>query len=648
MKANRKLVIVLAVLLVAMCGASLAWSDPPARVGRLNLITGTVSFHPGSVEDWSPAALNYPMTAGDALWADQDGEAEIHVGSTAIRLASNTEISFLNLDDQTTQIRLSTGSLNLRLRRLEAQEVVEIDAPNSSFTLTQPGSYRVDVQETGDTSLTVRSGEAEGTAGDSSFSVFSNQAVDINGIDSPTYEVSAADPPDEWDQWCQSRDARENRMAATRYVPREMIGVEDLDGNGVWRVAPGYGTVWQPTVVVAGWAPYRYGHWAWVDPWGWTWIDDAPWGFAPFHYGRWAFFDGSWVWVPGRIVARPVYAPALVVFVGGGGWGTTVVAGGGVGWFPLGPREPYVPPYTASNVYVRNVNISHVTVVNVQSVNVTTYRYVNRSVPGAVVAVPNQAFVRAQPVHASAVVVSNDEVLRAPVRGGYAPVAPVRESVLGQSMRGPVARPPATVLSRPVVARVAPPPPPVPFDARQKALEAHPGRPVDPGTLSTLRRGSPGQNPPVVIVNPQPRGQVMSPGSAQPRRVQGGQGQPVYPQGQQGPRVVTPGPASGQPVQRAPGQQPGAQQGQPAPRMQQGQGPRGPQSGVQQGQPGPRVQPGVRRGQQGQALPPGQGPQVRPQEGPREKPGPAPGPSSSDELKKKRPQDQGGQNQGGN
>ena len=458
MKTNKKLVLALVCLLIALACASSAWADPPDRVGRLNLISGTVSFHPGSLEDWVPATLNYPLTTGDNLWTDQDGEAEIHVDSTAIRLASNTEFSFLNLDDQTIQIQLSTGSLNIRLRRLDPNEVVEIDTPNSSLSLTRPGSYRIDVQETGDTSLTVRSGEAGGTAGDSSFSAFPEQSVDISGLDSPSYDVAAADPPDEWDQWCEARDRAEDRMVSAQYVPREMNGIEDLDANGTWRVVPGYGPVWQPTVVVAGWAPYRYGHWAWVDPWGWTWVDDAPWGFAPFHYGRWAFIGGAWGWIPGRIVTRTVYAPALVVFVGGNGWGSSHVAGGGVAWFPLGPREPYIPPYTVSNTYVRNVNISHVTVVSVTSVNVTTYRYVNRSVPGAVVAVPNQAFVRAQPVNSSAFVVSNTEVMQAPVRGTYAPMAPERESVLGRPMVGQAARPPAAVMSRRIVVRTAPPP----------------------------------------------------------------------------------------------------------------------------------------------------------------------------------------------
>ncbi len=69
--------------------------------------------------------------------------------------------------------------------------------------------------------------------------------------------------------------------------------------------------------VPAGWAPYRNGHWAWIDPWGWTWVDDAPWGFAPFHYGRWTVVDDRWGWVPGPVRQRAVYAPALVAFIGG-------------------------------------------------------------------------------------------------------------------------------------------------------------------------------------------------------------------------------------------------------------------------------------------------------------------------------------------
>src|SRR6202034_1620350 len=133
------------------------------------------------------------------------------------------------------------------------------------------------------------------------------------------------------------------RASSYQYVSPDMIGAADLDDYGDWQPAhhdnQGYGAVVDPRGVPAGWTPYSYGHWAWIAPWGWTWVEAEPWGFAPFHYGRWARFGNRWGWSPGPRVRRPVYAPALVMFVGGAG----VTA-----WFPLGPHEHYEPWYHAS------------------------------------------------------------------------------------------------------------------------------------------------------------------------------------------------------------------------------------------------------------------------------------------------------------
>jgi hypothetical protein len=473
------------------CVSSL-WGDPPNRVGRLNFVSGTVSFHPESVNEWAPATLNYPLTIGDHLWTDQDGQAEVHVGSTAIRLASNTEISFLNLNDQTIQIRLSTGSLNFRLRHLGPTEEIEVDTPNASLSLLRAGTYRIDVQQSGDTAVTVRSGEIEVTAGSSVFPLRLGQTAAITGLDSPTYQVASATPLDDWDRWCQARDQKENQVASAQYVPRdETDGVEDLDQYGSWSDDQDYGPVWTPTVVVVGWAPYCFGHWVWVDPWGWTWIDDAPWGFAPFHYGRWAFRRKAWVWVPGAHHSHPVYAPAIVTFVGGGGWHPNQAPGGSIGWFPLGPHEPYIPPYRTDRTRLHNIDVEH-------------FAYVNRSVPGAVTVVPNETFVRGQPVAGASLLLSNDELSGAPVRGAVAPLVPQKESFLGGSLasHGPIVQPPAAVMSRPVVARLTPAPQSVPFAVRQQALAAHPGQPLDTGTIDNLRRSAPAVRSPVRVVTP--------------------------------------------------------------------------------------------------------------------------------------------------
>ena len=363
--------------------------DPPGRVARLNYLTGAVSYRPGSVEEWAAATANYPLTTGDHLWSDEGAGAEMHIGSTSIRLASQTAVEFLNLDDQCAQLGVAQGAIDVRLRNLDGDQTFEVDTPNGAISLARSGDYRIDViPGENATYVTIRSGQAEVAGAGNPFTIQPQQMARIGG-DPAAVDINAVKPPDAWDQWCMDRDRREDEAASASaaYVPREMAGYEDLSANGDWRPMPGYGNVWVPRVD-ADWAPYHYGHWAWVDPWGWTWIDDASWGFAPFHYGRWAYAGGAWVWVPGTIVARPVYAPALVAFVGGGGGGF------GVAWFPLGPHEAFVPAYHVSTVYVQQVNITHVTNVTM----VSNVRYVNQTVPGAIVAVPNAAFAGAQPV----------------------------------------------------------------------------------------------------------------------------------------------------------------------------------------------------------------------------------------------------------
>ena len=538
---------------VMLVGVTTLWGDPPDRVGRLNLVSGTVSFHPESVEEWAPATLNYPLTIGDHLWTDQDGRAEVHVGSTAIRLASSTEISFLNLNDQTIQIRLSTGSLNLRLRHLGSTEEIEVDTPNASLSLLLAGTYRIDVQQSGDTTVTVSTGEAEVTAGTAVFPVRLRQTAAVTGLDTPSYQITTASPLDDWDRWCQARDQKEDQVASAQYVPRdEMSGVEDLDQYGRWDNDPDFGPVWTPTVMVVGWAPYHFGHWAWVDPWGWTWIDDAPWGFAPFHYGRWAFRSNRWGWVPGAHISRAVYAPALVVFVGGGGWRSSQAPGDSVGWFPLGPHEPFVAPYRTDRTRLHNVDVQHIP-------------YSNRSVPGAVTVVSNDTFVRGQPAGGAAFRVPNDELMKAPVRGAVAPIAPQKESFMGGSFasHGAVAHPPASVMSRQVVARLTPPPQAVPFAARQQALASHPGQPLDAGTLSSLRQKAPAVRSPVSVVSPRtpqkgvgvqspsPQTQAGGSGSRQPSVQNGASAQPARQPQQPAGQVKAPVQPSRQPQQPA-------------------------------------------------------------------------------------------------
>ncbi len=507
MKSNRVHVaptipVFLAFVALSMTAALSAWADPPAQVGRLSYMSGTVSFRPGSLDEWTPATLNYPLTAGDHLWTDADARAEVQVLSAAFRLNNATELSFVNLDDQTVQVAVSSGSIAVSLSSLDENTSFEIDTPNATVSLVSAGSYRVDVEPTGETSVTTWNGDAQVTAAGDAFDVSTGQSSVITGVDSIIYYVTAAPQADEWDAWSADRDRRGARVASNPYVPPEMIGAEDLIDSGTWMTTAGYGTVWAPSNVPAGWAPYRDGHWTWVEPWGWTWIDDMPWGFAPFHYGRWAYVNTQWVWVPGAFVARPVYAPALVVFVGGEGW--TPSAGQGIGWFPLGPGEVYVPPYQASTAYVQRINVMSVPNINVQVIqryDPAAVVYVNRAAPRAMTYVPRDVFAQSRPAGGAALLVSSAEAARAPVMGMTANVAPQRESIISrpQAARNPVPQPPQDVQGRRVFSRIAPPPAPVPFDEQQKILSANPGRPLDPDALARLQGN---QRPTPFVVGP--------------------------------------------------------------------------------------------------------------------------------------------------
>ncbi|HEX5685183.1 MAG TPA: DUF6600 domain-containing protein [Ideonella sp.] len=480
------------VALLATSGWALA--DPPGRVARLGYVSGQVSFSPAGEDDWAQAVINRPITVGDRLWADAGSRAELQVGGAMVRLNDNTAVSVLNLDDDITQLQLTEGSLNVRVRRLEPNQYVEVDTPNLAFTLRQPGAYRIDVDPDGtNTVIRMREGEGEASGESASYLIQAPQVQRFSGDALRDEGYASVLPPDDFDRWAGDRDRSYRTSVSAQYVSPDVVGYEDLDDNGSWSPDPSYGHVWYPRRVAVGWAPYRDGHWAWIDPWGWTWVDHAPWGYAVSHYGRWAHIRGRWGWVPGPVRVRATYAPALVAFVGGPGFSLEISVGGGggggVGWFPLGPREVYRPAYKVSPAYLERVNVSNTvinkTVIkNIHVTNVTNITYVNRRVPGAVVAVSQDTFRSAQPV-AKAVIKAPREVIEGREVVAAAPIAPTEKSL--RAAGEAKAKPPARAFTRQVVAKTEPPPPKASFAAQRERLAARPGQPLDDEERKQLR-----------------------------------------------------------------------------------------------------------------------------------------------------------------
>ena len=430
----------------------------PARVSYLN---GEVSFWRPGASDWTPAKVNTPLAPGDVFYTGSDGTVEIQVGPRAfVRAAPGAQIALDNHEPDYIQLRLTAGHAAVDIRELGPGDTLELATPGAAFTIERNGYYHAEVSEDTTTFRAHRGGSATMTpAGGAATPVAANQQAVVTGTESPRVVVGAAPALTAWDQWNYQRTDYLTQPASARYVPQGVYGTETLDQHGTWRNVESYGNVWVPTTVAAGWVPYSTGRWIWDPRFGWTWLDDAPWGWAPYHYGRWVHVHNYWAWAPGPVVVRPVYSPALVVFLGGGVH-LGVSLGRPVYWAPLGWGEPCVPWWGRRGFVgvpswqgwggprvVNNVVINNTTVVNVQNINV----YRNVTVNNAVVGVPADRFGRGAVVATRA---NTSEVRQlAPVRGALE-VKPVAASVVASN--GSAAKPPVSVQNRRVVATRAP------------------------------------------------------------------------------------------------------------------------------------------------------------------------------------------------
>ena len=412
MRARRIIRLILALAALTGVPAAAQGADAPdpqqAAIGRtpprLSMAEGQVSFWRPGAQDWAQAQVNTPLVPGDELSTGSPGNLELQVGARAfVRGWANTQIGLENQEPDFLQFKVTAGHASFDLRALDPGSTVEVDTPSAAFTIEHPGYYRVDITGERTSFITRRAGQATLTpASGQAVAVAPSEEVIINGTASPQVTSFVAPQLDEWDKWNYARTDALLDSVSARYVAPGTYGVDDLDVYGTWRVVPAYGSVWVPNAMPSGWAPYSTGAWM-LDPfYGWTWVDTAPWGWAPYHHGRWVYVDGFWAWAPGPVVARPVYAPALVAFFGGPGV-RVGVGGPMVGWVALGWGEPLVPWWGREGFIhrpwwggwggprvVNNVVVTNTTLVDVQ--NITVYH--NTNVRNAVVVVNENRFGR--------------------------------------------------------------------------------------------------------------------------------------------------------------------------------------------------------------------------------------------------------------
>jgi hypothetical protein len=555
-----------------------AWAqdDPPGRVGRIAELEGSVWVFEVEQGQWVPAPLNRPLTGGDRLATEPGARAVLQVGSTTLRVGPASELEVLRLDDERVRLQLHSGSLALRLRSREVAGEFDIVTAEARLQPLRSGHFRIDRID--DTSFASSwRGELQVDDGER-FTIEAGRRAELwrEGSSRDLRHRWTSVPDDEFSDWVVRADQRDERSASQRYVSPEMTGAEDLDRHGRWEQHPEYGALWVPLAVQVDWAPYRYGRWAYIPPWGWTWIDDAPWGFAPFHYGRWVSFGGRWAWWPGVYVRRPVYAPALVAWVGGPQFGISISIGGpvlpAVGWVPLAPREVFVPYYRYSPRYVERVNPypPHPPGRPRPPVQVPTgpVMYGNQGVPGAVTVVPRDVLVQRQPVGRAVIDVreTGRPAVALPPPRPVAPAAPVPEPGGAAPSVRPRPGAPAAEWLRPV--RPAPAEPALQSRPSQPAAQAEPSRTrIRPQPQQTEQRQPQPQ--------PQPQLQPQAPRQVQPQVQPAPQSQPPVPSQVQAPtRPQTLPPAQPpQPPRQPPPDRDGARE---APRKPPPEAPRGP------------------------------------------------------------------------
>lgn len=353
---------------------AVAQDRPLPRVGRVSAVEGGLTLRQARQGngEWSDSALNDPVAAGMALRTPAQGRAVLRIGAETIALSGGSEAEFTQLDHGGTQLVLRHGRLGVRLSTLDPARSIEIDVPRGGVWLLTPGDYDIVAgDEHSPTRIVVHDGRARFVAGGVAGgldSVITGGSTEVlrPGESSDSREDAVADDFTAW--WRAASGPADPQ--ALRHISAEMSGYEALDGQGSWRTVAGYGTVWFPNASADEWAPYRNGHWRWMQAWGWTWIDDMPWAFAPSHYGRWARISEPdrlapfekaperWAWVPGKASVDPVFSPALVAFLGTAGIGLSYAdaVGPAVAWFPLAPGEVYWPAYSSDPEMIRRIN----------------------------------------------------------------------------------------------------------------------------------------------------------------------------------------------------------------------------------------------------------------------------------------------------
>jgi FecR protein len=283
-----------------------AFSDSQVRAVRLSYVEGGVQIARGSAQQFDKAMVNLPITQGTQLRTTDDGRAEVEFedGST-LRLAPHSSIEFPELvlrdsGGKASSVAVSKGMVYVNFDGEKNDEFV-LQFGKEKLPLGHSAHVRLGVGDDG-ASVAVFKGDIQVEGPSGTLRVKKNQTgnFDFANDDRATLAKDIEEEPlDDWDKKQSEYHVRYASNSYRSYSPYA-YGTADLGYYGNFFNAPGYGTLWQPYFVGAGWDPFMDGAWAFNPGFGFGWVSAYPWGWTPYHYGSWVFLPTyGWAWQPG-------------------------------------------------------------------------------------------------------------------------------------------------------------------------------------------------------------------------------------------------------------------------------------------------------------------------------------------------------------
>ncbi len=295
----------LSTLVVFSCSLAIpSFADSQARIVRLSQVEGDVQIDRNLGQGYEKAFINLPVTQGAKLRTGQDARAEIEFeDGSSLRLTPGSVLEFpeLALRDsgaRSSSVILQQGTAYLNFKGDKGEEFVLGFGPES-LTLKKPSHLRLELRDARAT-VAVFNGAVEVNGAASKVDVEKKHSATFDLAGSAPYTLANDLEPDPYDDWDKQQDKYHQQYRANSYSPYG-YGASDLNYYGSFYSIPGYGMMWQPYLVGAGWDPFMNGAWAWYPGAGYAWVSSYPWGWTPYRYGSWTYVNSyGWFWQPGR------------------------------------------------------------------------------------------------------------------------------------------------------------------------------------------------------------------------------------------------------------------------------------------------------------------------------------------------------------